>query len=77
MKAIILIEIDENHVFKEANDLYDRLQGYECELRPMPKREKPNSKVTGEFKMIDKAWTQGYNACLAEITGGCEEESGE
>ena len=63
MKAIIVIEIDENHLLKEMNELYDRLHGYKCELKPMPDRKDegyPNDDYT-----IGKA--DGWNACLEEI----------
>lgn len=65
MKAIILIELDEEHLIKQTNDLYDRLKGYKCELRPLPEKNTwdvtPNGYAT-EF-------AEGWNACLEEITG--------
>ena len=33
MKAIILIELDEEHLIQQTNDLYDRLKGYKCKLK--------------------------------------------
>lgn len=43
-----------------------------CPLRSLPKREKANKGSSDEFKAIDEAWTQGFNACLSEITGETE-----
>ena len=43
-----------------------------CPLKPIPKREKANKGSSCEFKIIDEAWTQGFNDCLAEITGEME-----
>ena len=42
-----------------------------CPLRLLPQKEKVNADSEGEFKTIDDAWTQGFNACLDEITGDC------
>lgn len=50
----------------------DKKRPSQCPLRPLPKREKANKGTSGEFKTIDKAWTQGFNDCLAEITGETE-----
>lgn len=59
MKAIILIELDEKHLVLQANDLYDRLQGYDTVLKPLPERrtEYPHDE-----------YSEGWNACLDEIT---------
>lgn len=43
-----------------------------CPLKPMPDREKANDGSNAEFKMIDGAWTSGFNACLDEILGETE-----
>ncbi len=41
-------------------------------LRPLPQREKANEGSYGVIGMVDTAWTQGFNDCLAEITGEME-----
>lgn len=61
MKAIIVIEIDEKHLLKEANNLYNRLNGYKCELKEMPKRKTPNGSD------IFNDYVRGYNDCIEEI----------
>lgn len=43
-----------------------------CPLRPLPQREKANEGSYGVIGMVDTAWTQGFNDCLAEITGETE-----
>jgi len=60
MKAIIVIEIDENHLLKEMNELYDRLNGYKCELIPMPERK--NEEIV--ISEVDEAYQDGWNDCL-------------
>ena len=64
MIALIRIEIDENHLAKETNDIYDRLQGYNSVLMPLPRR----------LDYHDLNWynadnIEGWNDCLDEITG--------
>ena len=74
MKAIIVIEIDENHLLKEMNELYDRLHGYKCELISMPEKKEIKEHRTGGY--IDNedelAEARGWNACLEKITGETE-----
>ena len=74
MKAIIVIEIDENHLLKEMNELYDRLHGYKCELISMPEKKEIKEHRTGGY--IDNedelAEARGWNTCLNEITGETE-----
>ena len=71
MKAIIVIEIDEKHLLKEMNELYDRLHGYKCELISMPEKKEIKEHRTGGY--IDNedelAEARGWNACLKEIVG--------
>ena len=69
MKAVIVIEIDENHLMAESNDLYDRLKGRKCELKPMPQKKKPKD-PDETWEELHQRW--GYNACLEDITGETE-----
>ena len=39
MKALIVIDLPEDHLIQTTNDLYDRLKGYKCELKPMPQKK--------------------------------------
>ena len=64
MKALIVIDIDENHLLKETNELYDRLKGYKCELRPMPKTKQHEEEIDYDYGYID-----GWNDCIDEILG--------
>lgn len=68
MKAILLVEIDDDHKLKDINDLYDRMKGRWCELKPMPKRK------LHEYEQVDDeyGYVEGWNACLDEITGRTE-----
>ena len=68
MKALIVIDIPEDHLVVTLNDLYERLNGYKCDLKPMPEKKEdgyPNDDYT-----IGKA--DGWNACLDEILGETE-----
>jgi len=69
MKALIVIEIPDDHLGVTLNDLFDRLKGYKCDLKPMPKMvEVPDDAYVADYLDFDLGW----NACLEEITG--EEE---
>lgn len=73
MKIIILAEIDENHLVKETNELYEKLKGYDCVLKPLPqKRILPEDQTMGTNYGVDPWFSDGWNACLEEITGGFE-----
>ena len=61
MKALIVIDIDESHLLKESNDLFERLQGYECELKPMPEKKEE------ACRMEESLMNAGWNACIEEI----------
>ena len=63
MKTLIVIDLPEDHLIKATNDLYDRLKGYQCELKPMPK-EKKNFTYMGDYEIHEAI---GWNACLEEI----------
>lgn len=74
MKALIVINIDENHLLKETNELYDRLKGYKCELRPMPKKKlvlehRIGNLIANRYELTE---AKGYNDCLKEILGETE-----
>lgn len=60
MKAILVIDIPEDHILKTTNDLYDRLKGYKCELKPMPERVVEN--------VWNKDWVAGWNAYYDTLT---------
>ena len=64
MIALIRIELDENHLAKETNDIYDRLQGYNSVLMPLP-----NKKHDDENNMEEACYMDGWNACIDEIAG--------
>lgn len=74
MKAILLIEVDDGHLWKEANTIYDRLKGYKCVLKPLPLKRKSEvgwynesqSIKTHELTCYDKGW----NDCIEFIEGG-------
>ena len=74
MKAIILIELDENHLAKQANDLYDRLKGYKCELMPLPEKKEAyavsyTDRPVSLSASTHPLYADGWNECLKEITG--------
>ena len=68
MIALIRIELDEEHLAKETNEIYDRLQGYNSVLMPLPEKKETDSTGTIEEYML-KGYDRGWNACLDEITG--------
>ena len=67
MKALIVIELPEDHFLKTMNDLYDRLKGYKCELKPMPNKKEENDDGTHFSWHSNDWWSAGWNACLEEI----------
>ena len=75
MKAILVF----TEMPKSCDECEVRCGGYtakeysEKSIKPVPDREKTNDGSNVEFKMIDEAWTSGFNACLNEIIGGEEE----
>lgn len=81
MKAVLVIDTDEKNVGRKVNYISVQGDGYSyivgtmgenVRLRPLPQREKANEGSHGWIGMIDNAWTQGFNDCLAEITGEME-----
>lgn len=75
MKAIIVIEIDENHLLKEMNELYDRLNGYKCDLKPMPEKLQFQEPFNDDYTVSWASrlgFVDGWNACLDEIIGETE-----
>lgn len=69
MKALIVIELPEDHLIQATNELYDRLKGYKCELKPMPKKRNVYQAV-GMMTDVVNLTNIGWNACLEEI---CDE----
>ena len=74
MKTLIVIELPDEHLLKETNDLYDKLKGYKCELKPMPKRvlqvvQMQNGNIVN---IQETSFANGWNACLNAITGETE-----
>ena len=66
MKALIVIDIDDNHLVKETNEIYERLKGYKCELKPMPEKMEHNPEnMSEEDEMM--GFIDGWNAYLKEI----------
>lgn len=63
MKALILIELDDEHLLKETNTLFDLLKGFKCELRDIPELKKPSGSD------IYNDYVRGFNDCLREIKG--------
>lgn len=74
MQALILIELDDEHLVKETNDLYDRLHGYKCKLKPMPKKKIVLEHRVGGYTVngVEMTEAHGWNACIDEITGETE-----
>ena len=62
MKALIVIEIPEDHFLITANDLYERLKGYKCDLKPMPEKICPDGDDIEE-----NSYWQGWNECIKEL----------
>ena len=63
MKAILVIDVPNEHLWKTLNDIFERMKGYKCSIKPMPDRKDegyPNDDYT-----IGKA--DGWNACIEEI----------
>ena len=71
MKTLIVIDLPEDHLIKATNDLYDRLKGYQCELKPMP-RKKSVYQEAGLMTDVVNLTNIGWNACIEEILGETE-----
>lgn len=65
MKALIVIEIPEDHLAVTLNDLYERLKGYKCELKPIPQKRDYSNELA-DTKGNDM-YMEGWNACLEEL----------
>ncbi len=69
MKAILVIDISDENLWKTSNDIYERMKGYKCSLKPMPEKQDMM-----EFHRANGIYSQrkGWNACLEEILGETE-----
>lgn len=67
MKALIVIEIPEDHLAVTLNDLYERLKGYKCDLKPMPTKMR-----TDGDDIEENSYWQGWNECIDTIVGETE-----
>lgn len=72
MKAILVIDLPEDHLIKATNDLYDLLHAYDCELKPLPLRKMHEDVIYVNGKPYMKMnvfneFERGWNACLEEI----------
>ena len=63
MKAILVVEVDENHLLKETNDLFERMKGRWCEFRPVPSEYALSPSKKDDF------WFMGYNRAIRDIVG--------
>ena len=66
MKVLIVTEIDDSHMFKETNNLYDRLKDYKCKLIPVPEYDVDKNRY---FDECEKTFEDGYNSCINDIIG--------
>jgi len=62
MKALIVIDIPDDHLGVTLNDLYERLKGYKCDLKPMPEKMR-----TDEDDIEEDSYCQGWNECIEVI----------
>lgn len=61
MKAILLVEIDDDHKLKDINDLYDRMKGRWCELKPIP------DKYEGDKQDYEVGWNDAIEVISDEM----------
>ena len=69
MIALIRIELDENHLAKETNEIYDRLQGYNSVLIPLPEKLEAKPNGNGYIEESNLFYCYGRNECIDEIAG--------
>ena len=69
MIALIRIELDENHLAKETNEIYDRLQGYNSALIPLPEKVEVKPNENGYIEESVLFYCFGRNECIDEILG--------
>ena len=62
MKVILVIDIPNENLWRTSNDIYERMKGYKCSLKPMPQKY-----CTDGDDIEEDSYWQGWNACLEEI----------
>lgn len=67
MKILIITEIDDNHWWKEFNDLHDRLKGRKAKTVPIPEEMKPV--IDRKCKQDEPLYQEGWNDCRRDILG--------
>lgn len=76
MKAVLVIDVDDKYLGKEISLIkFTDNNGIYCseELKPIPeKRILPEDQTTGTAYGVDPWFSDGWNACLDEITGETE-----
>jgi len=67
MIALIRIQIDDNHLTKQLNDLFDRLQDYDNKIMAMPEKLPPNE--LGNMSLYKSGWNDCIDYILGESNG--------
>ena len=67
MKAILVIDVPNEHLWKTLNDIFERMKGYKCLFKQMPQKY-----CTDGDDIEEDSYWQGWNDCLEAITGETE-----
>lgn len=62
MKAILVIDIPNEHLWKTLNDIYERMKGYKCSFKQIPDCPDVPDTISN-----DVAYIIGWNDCLEEL----------
>ena len=65
MKAVLVIDIPNENLWRTSNDIYERMKGYKCSLKPLPDRQKVKAGAGG----YTRGFTAGFNKFRYLIAG--------
>ena len=66
MKAILVIDIPDENMWKTSNDIYERMKGYKCELREIPSEYCVSNK---DDQYDNERYYYGYNRAIRDCVG--------
>lgn len=65
MKAILVIDLSDDNLWKQTNDIYERMSGYKCSLKPMPQKRDYSNELADTRG--NDMYMEGWNDCLEEL----------
>lgn len=74
-KAILVIEIPNEHLWITLNDIFERMKGYKCSFKQMPQfmdEAVPYQVSETEVNCYQDPYATGFNDAIRLITGETE-----